>query len=179
LGEYGRGYRHRHSDWFPALHIAGIGGLLKEEPTSEAITHLLEECRMVLPGIQALFGFQLMVVFNSGFREHLTSSEQRLHLFAMILVALAVVLVMTPAAYHRQTRDNPKPEQFIALSSRLLLWSMFPLMAAIGIEVYVIARLILDSAALSLTVAIALLLVFLFFWFLLPHSKRLPRFIAR
>ncbi len=30
---------------------------------------------MVLPGIQALFGFQLMVVFNPGFREHLTLSE--------------------------------------------------------------------------------------------------------
>lgn len=27
-------------------------------PLSEAVTHLLEECRMVLPGIQALFGFQ-------------------------------------------------------------------------------------------------------------------------
>ena len=152
---------------------------MKEESTSGAITHLLEECRMVLPGIQALFGFQLMVVFNSGFREHLTSSEQRLHLFAMILVALAVALVMTPAAYHRQTRDDPKPEQFIALSSRLLLWSMFPLMAAIGLEVYLIARLILDSVVFSLCIGIALLLVFIFFWLLLSHSKRLPQVLAR
>lgn len=152
---------------------------MKEESTSEAITHLLEECRMVLPGIQALFGFQLMVVFNSGFREHLTSSEQRLHLFAMILVALAVALVMTPAAYHRQTRHDPKPEQFISLSSRLLLWSMFPLMAAIGLEMYLIARLILDSVVFSLCIGIALLLVFVLFWVLLPHSKRLPQVLAR
>ncbi len=134
---------------------------------------------MVLPGIQALFGFQLMVVFNSGFREHLTSVEQRLHFFAMILVALAVALVMTPAAYHRQTRDDPKPGQFISLSSRLLLWSMFPLMAAICLEVYLIARLILDSVVFSLCIGGALLLVFVFCWILLPHSKRLPRLIAR
>ena len=35
---------------------------------------------MVLPGIQALFGFQLMAVFSPGFWERLDSSEQRLHL---------------------------------------------------------------------------------------------------
>ena len=150
-----------------------------EESTSDTISHLLEECRMVLPGIQALFGFQLIVVFNSGFRELLTASEQKIHLLAVILVAIAVALVMTPAAYHRQTRDNPKTAQFISLSSRLLLWSMFPLMVAIGLEVYLIARLILDSAVFSLLIGIALLLVFTMSWVLLPHSKRLPRLIAR
>jgi len=36
-------------------------------PLSKAAQLLLEECRMVLPGIQALFGFQLIVVFNSRF----------------------------------------------------------------------------------------------------------------
>ena len=28
----------------------------------------IEEARMVLPGIQAVFGFQLIAVFNNGFR---------------------------------------------------------------------------------------------------------------
>ena len=63
----------------------------KEElPLPEAITHLLEECRMVLPGIQALFGFQLIAVFNSTFVEKLTSSERYFHLAAISLVATAV-----------------------------------------------------------------------------------------
>ena len=40
----------------------------QEELTlSEAAKYLLDECRMVLPGIQALFGFQLIAVFNSAF----------------------------------------------------------------------------------------------------------------
>lgn len=142
---------------------------MKEESTSDAITHLLEECRMVLPGIQALFGFQLIVVFNPGFREHLTSSEQLLHLLAVTLTAFAVALVMIPAGYHRQTRDDPNPEKFISLSSRLLLWSIFPLMAALCLDVYLIARLVLGSLALSLFLAIALLGIFIF-WILLTHS---------
>ena len=62
-------------------------------PFSEAVTHLLEECRMVLPGIQALFGFQLIAVFNSTFRERLSSTEQFFHLAAIGLVATAVAMV--------------------------------------------------------------------------------------
>lgn len=30
------------------------------ESLSDSVSHMLEECRMVLPGIQALFGFQLI-----------------------------------------------------------------------------------------------------------------------
>ena len=39
----------------------------QKELLSDMASHLLEECRMVLPGIQALFGFQLMAVFNAKF----------------------------------------------------------------------------------------------------------------
>jgi Family of unknown function (DUF6328) len=55
----------------------------EELPLSRAAEYLLEECRMVLPGIQALFGFQLIAVFNQGFGEKLTIGEERLHLVAI------------------------------------------------------------------------------------------------
>src|SRR3954463_15106322 len=89
------------------------------EPLSldSAAKHLLEECRMVLPGIQALFGFQLIAVFNEGFEKKLSGAEQRLHLAAIILVALAVALVMAPAAIHRLTQQRAVSERFIWLSS--------------------------------------------------------------
>jgi hypothetical protein len=41
----------------------------EELPLSKAAEYVLDECRMVLPGIQALFGFQLIAVFSPGFRE--------------------------------------------------------------------------------------------------------------
>ena len=47
---------------------------------SEAASHLLNECRMVLPGIQAIFGFQLIAVFNERFSKDLESIDQRVHL---------------------------------------------------------------------------------------------------
>src|SRR4030095_6081294 len=111
----------------------------EELPLSTAAQYLLEECRMVLPGIQALFGFQLVVVFSPGFEQKLNGTEQLLHFFAMVLVALAVAIIMTPAALHRGTGSKLVTETFIGTSARLLLSSMLPLAVAISIEFYLIA----------------------------------------
>jgi hypothetical protein len=70
---------------------------------AKAVQYLLEECRMVLPGMQALFGFQLIAVFSQAFHDHLSKFEQWLHLLALVLVAIAIALVMTPVAIHRKT----------------------------------------------------------------------------
>ncbi|MGE5072104.1 MAG: DUF6328 family protein, partial [Anaerolineae bacterium] len=75
----------------------------EELKLADAVDALLNECRMVLPGVQALFGFQLIAVFNQGFSEKLSTGEQYLHLAALALVANSGALVMAPAAYHRQT----------------------------------------------------------------------------
>ena len=135
----------------------------------EAVTHLLEECRMVLPGIQALFGFQLIAVFNQTFGEKLTHTEQLFHLAAIGLVALAVALVMSPAALHRQTSPQAASKAFIRIASRLLLLSMFPLMLGISFDFYLIARLILNNTMISILLSALLLILFATLWFLLPR----------
>ena len=96
---------------------AGKPAEREKVPLSRAAQYLLEECRMVLPGIQALFGFQLVVVFNRGFSEKLTVGEQRLHLVAIVLLAIAIALIMAPAAYHRQKGAQEVTSTFIRLAS--------------------------------------------------------------
>ena len=151
----------------------------KEELSlSKAAEYLLEECRMVLPGIQALFGFQLIAVFNQGFGEKLSSAEQMLHLAAIGLVAVAVALVMAPAAYHRQVGARVVTEHFIQISTRVLLWSMLPLALGISIDFYLIARIILGTSLVVL-LAVALLAIFMLFWFALPRVESLKRLVAR
>jgi hypothetical protein len=151
----------------------------RQESLSDIVSHLLEECRMVLPGIQALFGFQLIAVFNQGFWERLEPSEQRLHLFAVALVAIAVALVMTPAAYHRQLKHQAVSQRFVVLSSRFLLWSMFPLMTAICVDWYVIARMVLLSPLIGLISTLLLFVIFVVPWFVLPRSNRLQQWLER
>src|SRR4051812_21763769 len=92
---------------------------LVELPLEKSGEYLLQECRMVLPGMQTLFGFQLIAVFNPGFGQKLTSGEQKLHLLATILVTVAIALIMTLAAYHRQARPRHVTQTFVDLASRL------------------------------------------------------------
>ena len=70
----------------------------EELPLAKAAEYLLVECRTIVPGIQALFGFQLVSLFSQRFDEQLSSVEQQLHLIAIILVVVAMDLIMTPAA---------------------------------------------------------------------------------
>jgi hypothetical protein len=41
---------------------------VRSEPLDQEANHILEESRMVLPGIQALFGFQLIAIYNAQLR---------------------------------------------------------------------------------------------------------------
>src|SRR5215211_1841498 len=92
-------------------------GKREQVSLDSAATHILEECRMVLPGIQALFGFQLIAVFNDSFEEKLSRVEQLLHLAAIVLVTVAIALVMAPAALHRRSQPREVSARFIDLSS--------------------------------------------------------------
>lgn len=148
-------------------------------PLADAVTHLLEECRMILPGLQALFGFQLIAVFNQGFGQKITSAEQQIHLLALALVAIAGAIVMTPAAYHRQTAPREASDGFIMLASRLLLIAMAPLMLGIVLDFYLIAHIILGSVLLSLILAGVLLAIFVVAWYVLPHFAPLQRMTGK
>jgi uncharacterized protein DUF6328 len=141
---------------------------MEKLPLSKSAEMLLDECRMVLPGIQALFGFQLIAVFNEGFSDKLEPLERDIHLLATGLVAIAVALIMAPAALHRQTGAQHVSEAFIRTSSLLLLCSMLPLALGITLDFYLVARIILESAW-STVLAAALLLVFIGMWFGLPR----------
>ena len=152
-------------------------GEREELPLSQAAKHLLEECRMVLPGMQALFGFQLTVVFSPGFDQKLNSTERVMHLLATALMAVGVALIMTPAAYHRQTSPREVTERFLSVSTRVLLWSMLPLSAAVCLDFYLIGRVITDDVAGGL-LASGLFGIFLFFWFVLPRVQSLQQLVG-
>ena len=67
----------------------------QRESLEDETRAILEEARMVLPGVQALLGFQLVAVFNARF-EDLPSELQIVHLVALIAVAVSMSLVMSP-----------------------------------------------------------------------------------
>jgi hypothetical protein len=136
---------------------------------AKQVEYVPEECRIVLPGLQVLFGFQLAVVFSGRFPNALPHALQALHLLAMALVAVAIAAIMTPAAYHRQAEPQEASSGFVLLATWLLLASMPLLAVAICLEFYIVAQVVLGHAAPVLWIASALFAVFVALWLVLPR----------
>ena len=149
----------------------------EELSLSKAAQYLLEECRMVLPGIQALFGFQLVVVFSPGFSEKLSRPEQLVHFVAITLIAVAVAIIMTPAALHRGTGSKLVTDTFVRLSASLLGWSMAPLAFGICLDFYLIARVIVGGKWVAL-LAVGVFAIFIVLWFVLPRQRTLQKTLS-
>jgi cytochrome bd-type quinol oxidase subunit 2 len=131
---------------------------------SDKIRHVLTEARMVLPGAQALLGFQLAVTLMDAF-EKLSWPDRLVHLAALGAVAVAVVLLMTPAAYHRIVERGEETERFHRVASRLVLAGMVAVAIGISLDLYVVAERVLGSRAPAVTLAAAALAVMLGLWF--------------
>ena len=125
-----------------------MGNQAEQESLSTQADHALEEARMMLPGAETLFGFQLIAVFNQRFQT-LTELQQHLHLAALFAVAVAVALILTPALYHRQTQPDKISRGFLVLATRCLTASSYPLLIGIALEFYIVSTLVTPYAAVS------------------------------
>jgi hypothetical protein len=144
------------------------------ESLEEEATHATDEARMVLPGVQAILGFQLIAVFNQRFQD-LSEGRRILHLAAFLCLAVAMGLIMAPAAYHRQAERGCVTRRFVDLASRLLSLALVPLTLGIVIDTYLLVWLVLGRELPSLCVAGGLLLVLVGLWFVVPQRARQTR----
>src|SRR5215203_2251805 len=83
----------------------------EKQKLTDKIKHVLTECRVVLPGSQALLGFQFICVLTESF-DKLPSLSKYIHLASLGLNAVAIVLLITPAAYHRLVEEGEETEHF-------------------------------------------------------------------
>jgi hypothetical protein len=141
----------------------------------KALSHLLEECRMVLPGIQALFGFQLIAIFNAPFKQLLSGGEQVAHLVALGFVGMAVGLAMAPAAFHRISEPDEVTPSFLRLASVLLGVGMGCLLIGIGTDAYLIARVVCSSVVWAGFFCGVLSAVLLSLWYVFPLLRARTR----
>lgn len=144
---------------------------IEQETLQQQASRVEQETRMVLPGIQALFGFQLVAVFNEPFFR-LTHQQQVLHWCALAFSAVAAMLTMAPAAFHRQAEPKLISQRLIHHSNCWLTISLLPLMFGICIDFYLIGTMITKDENLSILMSSILLLGYAFFWFLFPWMSR-------
>ena len=144
---------------------------LDKEELDKRAQNAIEEARMVLPGIQALFGFQLIAVFNQRFPQ-IPAGQQLLHYCALLLVGAAIGLIMAPAAYHRIAEQHSVSRFFIQLASFMIAVSMLPLLTALCFEIYILGHLVLDNDQASFWIAVAMAAFLAALWYVMPFTAR-------
>jgi len=141
----------------------------KEAPTPlhAKIEQMLTEARVILPGAQALLGFQFVVILTRAFAE-LSHGTRVVHFVALCMIALTVVLLITPAAIHRLTFDGSDQPRFHTIGSWLVTAALVPLTIGISCDLYVAVIKMLGDAALALTVAIGAFIMLIGLWYVVP-----------
>jgi Family of unknown function (DUF6328) len=143
------------------------------EPTRDEVVPMLGEARMVVPGIQSLFGFQLIAVFTEGFRS-LDAVQRLLHFTSLLATLIAIGLIMSPAAHHRLAEEWAATARFMRISSRLIALAMIALMIALTIEIVVISDFLFGSVLVDSAFAAAIVVFFGGLWFFWPLATRRP-----
>ena len=142
----------------------------KDEPEEggtklkDKIEQVLTEARVVLPGAQALLGFQFVSTLMESF-EKLPVSSRYVHLACLGLMALSIILLMAPAAYHRIVEKGENTEHFHRFAGRLLIAAMIPLALGICGDLFVVVRKVTESVTAALVAASVALLFFYGLWF--------------
>lgn len=136
---------------------------MEDTPLDQRIVEVLTEARILLPGAQALLGFQLAMVLMEPFTQ-LPKAAQLVHLGSLAFIALATIVLMSPAAYHRIVERGRDTERFHAFASKMLLVALALLGPGFAGDLFVVLeragyrRAALPSAA-------GTLLVFYLAWF--------------
>jgi hypothetical protein len=139
---------------------------------NERVTQVMTEARVVLPGAQAMLGFQFITFFERSF-EALPNYIKGVHLACASLIALTVVLLMTPAAFHRVAERGEESERLVRVAAGCVVGAMIPLAAGMSGDFFVIVMKITASVPLALAAGSITLVVFLGLWFGYTFLRRL------
>ncbi len=136
------------------------------------IRHALTEARVVLPGAQALLGFQFVTMLMEGF-DKLPRPLQWLHLASLACNAVAIVLLVTPAAWHRIVERGEENERVHRIASGMIVAALVPIALGLSGDFFVVVYKVTSSPAIAAGLSAAVLALFAALWFALPLGRRL------
>jgi hypothetical protein len=155
---------HREKAIAPGTSGAGT-------PLATKVEQVLTEARVIIPGAQALFGFQFIAMLTAGF-DALPQAAKIVHAIALGLIAMNVVLLMTPAALHRLSFGGEDSEQFLRAASALVIAAPLFLAAGLSAESFVVLGKVTESKVVAGAYAAASFALLVGFWYAVPLIAR-------
>jgi uncharacterized protein DUF6328 len=136
------------------------------ERSNRQLIELLNELRIVLPGITVLFGFLLAVPFARGWTR-VTTFQRDVFIVAFLATAVSVVLLMAPSSYHRIRFRQGDRERMLTVSNRLSIAGISAAAVALAAVVLLVTDFVVSRGFAIAATASLLVLVFVL-WYGLP-----------
>ncbi len=141
-------------------------------PLATKVEQLLTEARLIIPGAQALLGFQFIAMLTSGF-DRLPQTVKAVHALALFLVAINVILLMTPAALHRLSFNGEDSRTFLRMGSALVIAAPGFLAAGLAAETFVVLHKVAGNAGWAAVGALLSFVGLVGLWYAIPAWLRI------
>ena len=142
----------------------------KGERLNRELGELLQELRVILPGVQVLLAFLLTAPFQQRFGS-IAGSMRNAFFAAIVCATLATACLIAPSAYHRMRWRAGDKERLVRIGNQLTIVGTVFLAAAIVLALYVVTDVLFTTNLAPLTAAVALV-VFAGLWYVLPMAGR-------
>ncbi|MGZ8695664.1 MAG: DUF6328 family protein [Gaiellaceae bacterium] len=136
----------------------------------DELIELLNELRVMLPGVQVLFAFLLAVPFTNRW-EKVTETQTDAYFVALLATLLGSVLLIAPSAYHRIRWREASDEELLRVSNRLAIAGTTCLATGMSAAVFLITDLVYKSTVTAVVTALTIA-AFGWFWYGLPLLHR-------
>ena len=142
-----------------------------KERADRELIELLNELRVVLPGVTVLFAFLLAVPFAKGWPK-VTPFERDVFLLAFLATGVSVAFLTAPSSYHRLRFRAGDKERMVRVGNRLAIAGITAFAVALAAVVLLVFDYVASrGAAIAVTIAFTVLVVVL--WYGLPLHGRL------
>jgi amino acid transporter len=142
----------------------------KKERLNRELMELLQELRVVIPGVQVLLAFLLTAPFQQRFAD-LPGSMRNAFFVSIACATLATAFLIAPSAHHRLRWRAGEKERLVRLGNQMAIVGTVFLAAAIVLALYVVTD-VLFTTNLAILTAVASLVLFGVLWYVLPMVGR-------
>jgi len=142
-----------------------------DDRKNRQLVELLNELRVVLPGVQMLFGFLLAVPFTQRFST-ISDLQSNVYYGTFLAATGASVFLIAPASFHRIVWRHGRKRQLLQISNKLAIIGTACLAFAIAGSVALVTSLLFGNTWAAAAAALVAGLIAVV-WFVLPFVSRL------
>ena len=148
----------------------------EKERLDRNLNELLGELRVIMPGVQVLFAFLLVVPFNQRFTQ-ITHFERDVYYVTLLTTGIATAFLIAPGTIHRMGFRADDKEWIVFTGNRLAIIGFGVLGVAMSSAVLFVTHFVYSDALSYASTAVFAALMF-GLWYALPLTRKRRRHVS-